>query len=367
MFLSHTFNGAFGLNIGDLSLKLVQLRSATTLRGQPRFVAHEIRVVPLPPGLVVNGEIEQPELVRRKLLQILGHEGSLFKPIRAKWAVVDLPEPKSFLKLITIDAPADTLTDDDVAFQARKHLPFDLEETYLDWQVMDSSVANGSSTRVLIGAIHKVIADSYTYLLESADISPLALEIEAVAITRALITRAKTYVGEARALLDLGATRSSLIIYDHDTIQFSTTIPFSGELLTTALMQQLKLDYSTAEQLKVKTGFNHTAEYPRYLKTMSDLANNLIDQISKTLAFYKEHFPDTNPITHITMCGGVAALPNLSSVIASKLKISAQPGNAWKNIAPSVNTEHDRLRGLTLASALGLALRAVENPLSEAL
>jgi hypothetical protein len=27
---------------------------------------------------------------------------------------VDLPEPKSFLKLITIDAPADTLTDDEI-------------------------------------------------------------------------------------------------------------------------------------------------------------------------------------------------------------------------------------------------------------
>jgi type IV pilus assembly protein PilM len=367
MFLSHTFNGAFGLNIGDLSLKLVQLHAAPTIRGQQRFVAKEIRLVPLPPGLVVNGEIEQPELVRRKLLQILGHEGSLYKPLRAKWAVVDLPEPKSFLKLITIDAPADTLTDDDVAFQARKHLPFDLEETYLDWQVMDTEPGRSSSTRVLIGAIHKVIADSYTYLLESADINPLALEVEAMAVTRSLITRSKTYVGEARALLDLGATRSSLIIYDHDTIQFSTTLPFSGELLTTALMQQLKLDYATAEKLKVKNGFNHIAEYPRYLKTMSDLALTLMDHITKTLAFYKEHFPDTNPITHITMCGGVAALPNLSSVIASKLKISAQPGNAWKNIAPSAMADYDRLRGLTFASALGLALRAAENPLSESL
>ncbi|MDO8626092.1 MAG: pilus assembly protein PilM [Candidatus Magasanikbacteria bacterium] len=366
MFLSNTFSGAFGLDFGDLSIKLIQLRRPRTIGMDRGFVVHESRVVPLTPGLIVNGEIEQPELVRKKLLQLLGSEGNLFPPLKARYAIVDLPEPKTFLKLITIDAPPDTLTNDDIIFQAKKHLPFELEETYLDWEIVRPA-SDTAMSRVLIGATPKIIADTYTYLLESANINPLALEIEGVSIARALITRGKVYSGEARLLLDMGATRSSLIVYDHNTIQFSTTIPFSGELITTALMQQLKMDYSSAEKLKIKNGLTHDKERPKYLKTISEVTDILVTNIKKTLDFYKEHFLDTNPVTHITMCGGLATLINLDKVLAAKLKISAWPGNAWKNISLSPVNEAQKMQGLILTTPIGLALRAAENPLAHIL
>lgn len=363
MFFANFFPEAFGLNIGDLSLKLVRLKRSG-LAGRGAFDIQEVRSVPLSPGLIVNGEMEQPELVRQKLLQLLGAEGDLFPRLKNKWVVADLPEPKSFLKLITIEAPPETLTDADIAFQARKHLPFELEEAYLDWQIV-GPIPGARSSRVLIGAVPKIIADSYTYLLESAELNPLALEIEAVAISRTLITRSKIYSGEARALLDLGATRSSLIVYDHDTIQFNTTIPFSGELLTTAIMQALKLDYAAAEKLKIKNGLTYDKENPRYLKAVTPVSDLLLEHILKTLSFYKEHFPDTNPVTHITMCGGLANLINLNTVIASKLKISAEPANVWKNLARQPANNLDKKQGLVLTSAIGLALRAAENPLAQ--
>ncbi len=119
MFLHHPFTNAFGLDIGDLSIKLVRLSPRQSWRGRPYFVVAEARSLQLPPGAIVNGEIQQPEMVRHKLLLLLGKEGTR-KTIKHPWVVSSLPEPKTFLKLIELPIPAAELTSEEVAFQAKK-------------------------------------------------------------------------------------------------------------------------------------------------------------------------------------------------------------------------------------------------------
>ncbi|MBI2443671.1 MAG: type IV pilus assembly protein PilM [Candidatus Magasanikbacteria bacterium] len=364
MLLTNPFAGAFGLDIGDLSLKLVQLSYLHLPFASPRFRVTAIRTATLPPGYIVNGEIQQPEMVRHKILHLLGRDG-VNKPIKSRWVVTALPDPKTFLKLITLEIPAEELTEDDVLYQAKRHLPFDLSEAYLDWQIVPED-STESATAVLIGAAPKVIADSYTYLLESAGLEALTLEVEAVAIARTLITRGKTYEGEARALLDLGATRTGLVIYDRGSLQFATTLNFSGELLTTALAQELKIGYEQAEKLKIEHGLYASGPHPRYLKAVTPLAEALAADLQRAFTFYREHFPAGNPIMHLTMCGGVSHLKNLSSLLSAKLKISAAPGNAWKNLNHQPVTAEEHQRGAALVTALGLALRAAETPVSSA-
>lgn len=363
MLLSNPFAGAFGLDIGDLSIKLIQLERRRNLKWQSYYHIKELRSVTLPAGYIVGGEIQQPEMVRQKLLWLLGKDGkkSRYKKIGSPYAIVDLPEPKTFLKLISIDLPQEELTDEDVLYQAKKHLPFELEETYLDWQFISPGNVPGKSSRVLIGAAPKVIADSYTYLLESVGLSPIALEVEALSLARALITAGKNYEGEARGLLDLGATRSAFIVYDQGTVQFSTSLTFSGELINTALMQGLKLDYLVAEELKIKNGLAYDQRYPAYLKIVSDLAATLTEEIKRALLFYKQHFPEQNPITHLTLGGGMANFKNLDNFLARKLKIAAHPGAVFKNLGRQPIDHLTPEQSLAFISAIGLSLRAAES------
>lgn len=357
MFLNNPFTDAFGLDIGDLSIKLLQLERRTAFHKQPMFVVKNSRSVNLPPGYIVNGELQQPEMVRKKLLQLLGKDGQQ-KPIHSPWVIADLPEPKTFLKLIEIETPPAQVTADDATFHARRHLPYDIEETYMDWCVVNLNDKRARVAQVLIGAAPKVIADSYTYLMHSVGLTPIAMEIEAIAIARAMITLNKNYDGEARAILDLGATRSSLIIYDRGSIQFTTTLNFSGELITMALMQELKMDYEQAEKLKIQNGLIYDKQHPNYLKTLNTMVSGLTDEIKTTLNFYKEHFSNTNPVTHITMCGGISNLKDIDNFISRKLKISAHPGHPWKNLFNSKFSEQDNLEARGMASAIGLALHA---------
>lgn len=364
MFLSNPFPGAFGLDVGDLSIKLVQLARRHLLGRPGYFKLKELRTIAMPPGAIVNGEILQPEIVRKKLMRLLGGGGGL-PPIRSRWVVANLPEPKTFLKLIQIDTPPKELIGEDVIAQARKHLPFELEETYLDWQIINTGNTGVQSkgAEILLAAVPKVVADSYTYLLEAAGLNPVALEVEALSLARAMITDSKQYLGEARAILDIGATRGGLSVYDNNTVQFTTTLNFSGDIITTALAQGLKIERAAAEKLKVAYGLAYCKEQPKYLKIVTDIIEQLIAEIKRALTFYQEHFADTNPVTHITMSGGLANMVNLDATLSRKLRIGAHPGNAWKNVSPQEITEEHKNSGLALASAIGLALRAARNPL----
>lgn len=363
MLLRNPFSDAFGINIGDLSIKLVQL-TPTTFYQSRSFKIKEVRSTPLPPGLIVNGEVQEPEPVRKKILHILGKEGGAFPLIKSPWVVSNLPEPKTFLKLIDIENSNDVLSSVDIAYQAKKHLPYEIEDTYLDWQIIKPN-SNEKRTQVLIGAVPKVIADAYTYLLESAGLNPIALETEAGAIARSMITYDKDYTGQARAILDLGATRSNLIIYDNNSIQFSTSIGFSGEMTTLAISQALKIQHGEAENLKVKNGLKYDAKHPKYLPAVYSIVENLIKELKTALDFYKEHFDENNTVGGITMCGGASNLENIESFISKQLKIPTVLGHPWKNLENKKLYEYEQGASLSMASAIGLALRATQNPFED--
>lgn len=362
MLINNPFYGAFGLDFGDSSIKLAQIVKKFNLRGRPTYELKHLRKVELLPGCIAQGEILQEEAVKQKILHLLGYEGDEFKKINCPWVVFNLPVTKTFLKLIEIKTPPLQLTEEDVKLEAVKHIPFDIKETYLDWQIINKNEEEAQSAKVLLGAAPKNIVDSYLNILDSLGLSTVATELEDLSIARAMITGNKTYMGEARAILDLGASRSTIIIYDKGSIQFSQMINFSGDLIDTALMQILKIDRDTAEKLKIKNGLTYDPAYPLYLKAINELTEQLLSDIARAMTYYKNHFPEPNPVTHITMSGGVSGLKNLEKIITKKLAVGAYPGNAWKNIYNEKLMSRDRYELLSYASAIGLGLRACEEP-----
>ncbi|MBI2436308.1 MAG: type IV pilus assembly protein PilM [Candidatus Magasanikbacteria bacterium] len=357
---TNPFPHAFGLDIGDLSIKLVEFRNDSFFSKGPSYKLIQMRSISLPPGLIVNGEIVQPDRVHNYIKKLVDGRNAEKKSVRSPWVVSVLPEPQGFVKLINIPKPLADIIEDDVIIEANKHIPFtESDKYYLDWQVIPEHT-NDIETKILITAIPQSISDSYTSLLEGLGLGVVALETEALAICRAMVTAQKKYVSEARALLDIGSTRSSLIIYDDNTIQLSSSLSYSGELLTTALAQSLKMSHEEAEQLKKRYGLEFKNEKKIWAPLMRETAK-FAEEIRKTIFFYYSHFPHTNRITHITMCGGGSTLKFLDKVLSLELKIECRTGNVWKNLSPSQETLHDE-SALAYATAIGLALRAADNP-----
>lgn len=359
--LFHPYPNAFGLDIRDDSIAIVDLKNISTKKRSPQFHLDIVRQIALPSDLIVSGELLAPEKVRAYIKQLIEGEKNE-PPVVGKWVVASLPEKHSFLKVLHVSKQQQHITDDVVYALAEKHIPFDKETYYLDWQTLPTISSEPKMTRLLIGATPKHIADSYTYLIESLGLGIIALEIEALALARSLITVKKEYTNEARALLHIGATQTNLIIHDHDAIQFSNVIQFSNNLLQTPLIEMLHIPESEARTLLQTHGVSYTKEYGTAFTSMTQNIDTFVQAIEKTFQFYYTHFPHTNTITHITMSGSGSTLLQLPEILSKKLGIPCLPGNVWKNLGDAPGTLPDALSSLTYATAIGLALRASDNP-----
>lgn len=363
--LSNPFPGAFGLDIADLSVKVVQLRHPKGLQKSKGNLleASAVRSTQLPPGLIVNGELQQPEKLRHYLRHIID-ESSGGLPITSPWVVASLPEPRGFTKLVEIPKAAIDIIEEDVVYAATQHIPVALDELYLSWQIMSEDEVTGT-TQVLIGSISKKIADMYTYLLESLGLGVVALESEAIATVRAMHARQPTIPDEAVAIVDLGAVRSSVIVCDRGVLQFTFSLPYSGEILTTALAEQLGITHEEAEQKKREYGLAFKEQQQLWHILMNEATEKLAVHIKQAIDFYYYHSRQPNRVKKIIFCGGASQLKHLDQVIASKLNIEVSVGNPWYNIVPAKNILDARKLTMEYETCVGLALRAIDNPFVE--
>jgi type IV pilus assembly protein PilM len=360
---TNPFHNAFGLNINDQSIKLVQLKNVSTGKRVPtyRYVTH--KETRLPEGLIIKGELIEPETVRKYILHLLRDGKQHKERINGNWAVVSVPSEQSFLRHIQLQKPAKDVIEADVLIHAKQHIPFSENDYFIDWQIVSTNPGS-DVTDVLISAIPKHIATLYTYLIESLGLGVIALEIEDLAIARSMITYGKVYEGEARAILDIGASRSTLIVYDHDIIQFSITLQFSGDALTKNIASELKLFEEEAEKKKKKFGVDYKKHKGEQFRITKRMVDDLVIEIQKALHFYETHFDSPNKVTHITMCGGGSNLSKLDTVLTEKLGIEAALGHVWKNLHNTHHLPKIHESQVSLASAIGLALRAADNPYS---
>lgn len=337
-------SSVLGLDISDLSLRLIQLK-----KKKNKILLTAANEITLPASILKEGVVlDKAKLIEniKKLIQ-----NCKYGKVRGKEVVSCLPETKTFIKVLELMDHQIQSLETVIKEESKSHLPFSLEEIYLDWQIIETK---DDRYKVLVGAAPKTIVDNYISIIKGAGLEPIALEIEAAAITRALILENDT---SAVAVIDLGARRSSFILWDFQTIQFSISLPVSGQQITETIAKSLKIDIFKAEQVKKICGLSETKCRGILKKALMPITNELIKRIKEALKFYQAHFASPHPLRKIILCGGGAYLNNLTSILSSELKIETESGNPWlKTNDKKVN----RLpQPLSYTTAIGLALRGI--------
>lgn len=355
------FQNAFGIDFGERSIKIVQLGSSFA-SSKRHFKLKHASQFELQEGLINNGEIQKPEEVVELLKKHLARHAPFL--LKSPWVVACLPETKTFIQLIKVapDNSTGQITQEKIIEAAPSYLPYDLDNVYLDWQETENYTPDEKKP-VLLAAAPKQLVDSYTYLLNIAGLVPLAFEVEAAPISRAVINRQKNLESQSRGILDLGATRSSLIIFDHDVIQFSLSLPISGLKITQNIQEAMALEFPEAEKIKKECGLETKKCQGKLKQILEETLEELTEKISQAIQFYKLHFPEKNALTGIRLCGGGANLPALENYLSAKLKLKIRKANPWVNLfLPGAKTM-PLDESLCYTTAIGLAMRALEKPI----
>lgn len=334
----------FGLDVSDFVLRAVALRP----RRQPSVEAFQ--EVLLPPGLIVEGEIRQPQEVARHVRAILREAAPT--PIKRKRVVACLPDRRTFIKLIHLKLRSDAELPTLIRREVPQHIPFSLDDVTLDWHVIRR---NGADVSVIVGVAPKTLVTQYVATFEAADLTVSALEIESVAIARA--TLPDPLPDDGTLIADLGGTRTTIAVLAQRAILFSSSLPFSGMHLTQSLAQTLHLSLEDAERAKALYGLRTTVGKGAVARVLEASIQELVVAINKLIQFTTNHFPGVASIRSIILTGGGAQMPMIAEYLSPKLKLPVTIGNPLRHLSGPAQIPVHRLPSFT--TAIGLALRDV--------
>lgn len=348
LFVHHEI--AVGLDISDHVLRLALLKPGR----QPQLQA--AASIDVPEGVIVRGEIMQIEKVIelcKKLRQKAGHLVHF-----AHYAVACLPEPTSFLKLLTINPTTSGDLKNDIFTEATAHLPMSIEEVYLDWQIISPTENYTGPLKVLVAAAPRLTIDRYIKVLTKANFEPIVLEIEPISIGRAVLSEDNEAVNQTVAVVDLGATRTGLTVFENLIPQFSVSLPVSGYNWTAAIAKALNLNLDQAEDAKIKCGLNNPDCQQAINEVIGESLNELARLLQEAMGYYEGHFNPKQKLQRLIITGGGAQMRGLAEFLQQQLQVKVCVAQPLKNI----NYQKIKLnpgQDLQYSTALGLARRAL--------
>jgi type IV pilus assembly protein PilM len=340
------FRNAMGIDVSDQVLRMVQLVPLGH-----RYSLRSISARPLPPGVIVEGEIRNPTLAAEVLLDLI-KKPSHHHP-STKSAMLCLPERKTFTKII--DVPRQPMPTFEAAlFEVlTENIPMKLDEAYVDWQVLPGQSEKSKNVRVIVAVAPQLLVEGYLTMCQLAGVIPVVLETESAALSRSVLD-VKPVPG-SHLIVDLGATRTGIIIAETDLVAYSSTVSISGNVLTQILQTKLGLSEEEAEQAKRICGLDPKRGKGAVKAILEPELLPLFQRMLEVISFYEEHTTKDNKIVDITLVGGGARLSFLPELVQSTMSLPVHVGT-WPKAVRVPTGELQRI-GPSYLTALGLALR----------
>lgn len=350
---------AFGLDITNASLKIAQLE-----KQGDRFGLASFGDAKLEKGVIEGGEIKKEDVLIRSIQKLVGEARG--KNISSKHVVASLPEEKAFLQVVELPRMKEEEVSNAIRAQAENYIPYPVETVYLDSVVIPPFHNHIDHIDVLLASLPRETVDAYMRVLQGAGLTPVALEIESLALSRAVVENGVTPV--PLLLVDMGIARSKLSIFSGYSLRFTTSVAVSAKQFTDAIAQALHVDEEKAEEFKRSYGLD-SKDQPigeEVFNAIVPSATDFIEQLKKYLDYYETHIPHQHleekqkKIKKVVLCGGGANLRGFPEFLMRALKVDVVVGNPWVNILKPHSKDLPELtfhNSLRYTTALGLALR----------
>ena len=343
----------FGLDLSDLSIKVMQLEKEGEVDKIRSFGSLDI-----PAGNIEDGKIINKDKVAAFIKETIKKAGP--KKINTKQVICSLPESKAFLRSINIPKMEEEEAKEAIKWEMEANIPLPIEQVYFDWQFLELDGKNKQN--VLTVAVSKEIIDDLVEVLEKAGLEIYGLEIESIASARSLVSEKNNNKKNSGTslIIDLGAQRTSFIMVVSGIPYFTSSIPFSSESINDAIAKNLNLNAQEAEEAKVNHGIEHKNADNPIFNAIKYLLENLVNETSSTLDFYSEMSKENAEIEKVILCGGGANLRGLIPYLTKKLGKEVELGDPWVNLKlgntlPIINKENS----VRYATVVGLALRGI--------
>lgn len=310
------YKNYFAIDISDETLIAVKLKSEGNT-----FSLENWNRAELPDGFVAGGRILNAEALAKEVEKLLNSA----KPsaIKTKAAICHLPDEQVYFHILKLPKNLKQLQIKRIIDnEIDEFFPFSKEDLY--WQNRLLGISD-EEQEILVTAAPKEAVDNYLKLFKFLNVKLLALGISSESIARSLIKEYNN--NEIFLLVDIGRKRSLLALFDKNGIRTSLNVNLGGWTLTDILVEKLKVSPQQAENLKSGSGFDETKEEGRIFLVLQAVLQGLINEIKKTIDFYKSQ--TGQEIKKIVISGEGLKLAKLDEYLFKNLSLEVKKGEPW--------------------------------------
>jgi type IV pilus assembly protein PilM len=334
----------FGLDIGSSSVKVVEL-----VEGRGGFGLEAFARVPLPRDVIADGTVREPGIVAEAVKEALDKAG-----IKGKLAVISVSGREAITKRVPLPKVGPKELADAIVLEAEHHIPFAVDDVFLDYQVVGES---GNTMDVMVVAVKKVKVLEYVAAVEEAGIEALVVDLDAFAIQNQYEFNHPGDGGEAVALIDIGASIMKTNVIRGGLSIFARDVPFGGHHYTEAIAQRLNIPFEKAEA--AKHGESVGVNWDDMVPALEAVSRELSLEVQRTFDYFAST-TESERIGKIVLSGGCSQLAGLDEFLSSSWGIPVELAKPFQALQidsgrfPAAELER---MGPTLAVAVGLGLR----------
>ncbi|HEX2734623.1 MAG TPA: type IV pilus assembly protein PilM [Polyangiaceae bacterium] len=336
-----------GVDIGSSSIKVCQIKES-----RKGLLLHRLGFAPLPPGAVVDGQVMDASTVVETLKRVLADSR-----VRGREAALSVSGQSVIIRKITVPLMTPSELAEQITWEAEQHIPFDIKDVQVDYQVLRRRADAGQMDLLLVAARKDQIS-AYAQLAKDAKLKPLVVDIDAFTIQNAFEATFGVEEREVVALINVGASLSSLNVLAGGTSSFTREIAHGGNLITQEIQRQMGVPFEVAEAFKCGAAPDGSPVPAQVAPIIEQSVDSIAAEIQRSLDFFMATSGEGD-IARAVLTGGTANLPGLATAIERRARVSVQTLHPATRCTPdsSINRAVFDQRAPQLAVALGLTLR----------
>ena len=326
----------FGLDIGSKSVKVVQLKDN-------RLLSFGLEELPSP-------EPSDKKTIIKAIRKIIDENR-----VKTNKVVVSVSGSSINVRYLKMPKmPEEELTEA-IKWEVKKYITMDPKEAIMDHLVLREVMEEGvKKVEVVVAAAPRGLIQDRISLIQGAGLIPLAVDVTSFALWRSI----KINDDETAVLIDIGAGITNINIVEKEILHFSRDISLAGNDLTSAISEELNLDFHQAERMKKEEGLSLEKETP-VTKAMRGPLERLVVEFERSFRYFLAQTPGRK-IDRIILFGGSARLKGIDKYLNSSLGIPAGLCNPLVDIEfdeEAFDRRHLEDLGPRMAVAFGLAKR----------
>ena len=332
-----------GLDIGSSSIRAVEVR-----RGKDEHTLTNFGQVPLPPGTVQAGILQDPVAVTAALKQLWAA-----CKFDTKKVTLGVTNPQLVVREVSVSNLPDKERRKSLPFQVRDMLPLAVERSLLDFHPLEQP-GDSPTVRGLLIAMPKEAVLTTVQAVEKAGLRVAGVDLASFAVLRA----ASRLDAQVEAIVDIGAEVTSVVVHADGEPLIVRTVPRGGTEITDTMATRLGINPADAEALKCRFGLHGDGD-PDTAVAAADAIRPLVNELRSSFT-YLASGERQKQVTRISLCGGSALMPGLAEHLQQQLNVAVMFADSAGRLR---DTRKARQRGFdsfvpSAAVSIGLTLGA---------